>query len=107
MFSYETIRLEKTEGVATITLNRRGIVNRVVPDAELEEAALYVARRLAMGPPLAMAEAKKLGYRSLSETLGRQLEDERKAIQSSVACRDFAESVSAFIEKRKADCKGK
>ena len=88
-------------------VQRLGIVNRVVPDAELEQATLDVARKLAKGPPLAMAEAKKLVYRSLSETLERQLEDEREAIQRSAATQDFSEGVSAFLEKRKANFQGR
>ena len=86
---------------------RLGIVNRVVPDAELEQAALEMARKLAKGPPLAMAEAKKLVYRSLSETLERQLEDEREAIQRSAATQDFGEGVSAFLEKRRPTFQGR
>jgi 2-(1,2-epoxy-1,2-dihydrophenyl)acetyl-CoA isomerase len=86
---------------------RLGIVNRVAPDAELEQATLDLARKLAKGPPLAMAEAKKLVYGSLSETLERQLEDEREAIQRSAATQDFNEGVSAFLEKRKANFQGR
>jgi len=86
---------------------RLGIVNRVVPDAELEQATLEVARKLAKGPPLAMAEAKRLVYRSLGETLERQLEDEREAIQRSAATQDFSEGVSAFLEKRRASFQGR
>jgi 2-(1,2-epoxy-1,2-dihydrophenyl)acetyl-CoA isomerase len=86
---------------------RLGIVNRVAPDAELEQATLDLARKLAKGPPLAMAEAKKLVYGSLGETLERQLEDEREAIQRSAATQDFSEGVSAFLEKRKANFQGR
>jgi len=78
-----------------------------LPDAELEQAALDVAQKLAKGPPLAMAEAKRLVYRSLGETLERQLEDEREAIQRSAATQDFAEGVSAFLEKRGANFQGR
>jgi len=86
---------------------RLGIVSRVVPDAELEQAVLDLARKLAQGPPLAMAEAKRLVYRGLSETLERQLEDEREAIQRSAATQDFSEGVSAFVGKRRATFQGR
>jgi 2-(1,2-epoxy-1,2-dihydrophenyl)acetyl-CoA isomerase len=86
---------------------RLGIVNRVVPDAELEQATVDLARKLAQGPPLAMAEAKKLVYRGLSETLERQLENEREAIVRSAATQDFSEGVSAFVEKRRSVFQGR
>jgi 2-(1,2-epoxy-1,2-dihydrophenyl)acetyl-CoA isomerase len=86
---------------------RLGIVSRVVPDAELEQATQDLARRLAQGPPLAMAEAKRLVYRGLGETLERQLEDEREAIQRSAATQDFSEGVSAFVGKRRATFQGR
>ena len=86
---------------------RLGVVSRVVPDAELEKATQDLARRLAQGPPLAMAEAKRLVYRGLGETLERQLEDEREAIQRSAATQDFSEGVSAFVEKRRSTFRGR
>jgi 2-(1,2-epoxy-1,2-dihydrophenyl)acetyl-CoA isomerase len=86
---------------------RLGIVNRVVPDTELEQATQDLAQKLAQGAPLAMAEAKRLVYRGMGETLERQLEDEREAIQRSAATQDFSEGVSAFVEKRRSTFQGK
>jgi 2-(1,2-epoxy-1,2-dihydrophenyl)acetyl-CoA isomerase len=86
---------------------RLGMVNRVVPDTELEQATQDLARKLAQGPPLAMAEAKELVYRGLGETLERQLEDEREAIVRSAATQDFSEGVSAFVEKRRPTFQGR
>ena len=95
------------EAIDAREAQRLGIVNRVVPDTELEQATLDLARKLAQGPPLAMAEAKRLVYRGLGETLERQLEDEREAIQRSAATQDFSEGVSAFAEKRRATFQGR
>jgi len=86
--------------------HRLGMVNRVVPDGELEQATLDLARKLAQGPPLAMARAKELVYRSLGETLESQLENEREAIVRSAATQDFREGVSAFVEKRRPTFRG-
>jgi enoyl-CoA hydratase/carnithine racemase len=42
------------------TLERWGLINRVVPDEELEGVALAIATELANGPTVAHAAAKKL-----------------------------------------------
>lgn len=79
---------------------RLGLVNRVVPDAELEGATLEIARRLARGPALAMAKAKELVYRSLGESLESQMENERRAIVLCADTDDFREGAQAFFERR-------
>jgi 2-(1,2-epoxy-1,2-dihydrophenyl)acetyl-CoA isomerase len=86
---------------------RLGLVNRVVPDAELEKETRALARRLAQGPTLAFARAKELVYRSLSESLETQLENERELLGLSTLSEDFREGVQAFIEKREPKFKGR
>jgi 2-(1,2-epoxy-1,2-dihydrophenyl)acetyl-CoA isomerase len=86
---------------------RLGLVNRVVPDAELEKETQALARRLAQGPTLALARAKELVHRSLSESLETQLENERELLGLSTLSEDFREGVQAFIDKRQPKFRGR
>jgi 2-(1,2-epoxy-1,2-dihydrophenyl)acetyl-CoA isomerase len=86
---------------------RLGMVNRVVPDGELEKETRALAQRLAQGPTLALARAKDLVYRSLSESLETQLENERGLLGLSTLSEDFREGVQAFIEKREPKFEGR
>lgn len=86
---------------------RLGLVNRVVPDGELEKETQALAQRLAQGPTLALARAKDLVYRSLSESLEAQLENERELLGLSTLSEDFHEGVQAFIQKREPKFRGR
>ncbi len=78
-----------------------GLVNRVVPASELEEATQALAAQLAAGPARAYAHAKALVNTSLASTLDEQLDAEQASFISCAATADFAEGVRAFCEKRK------
>jgi 2-(1,2-epoxy-1,2-dihydrophenyl)acetyl-CoA isomerase len=78
-----------------------GLVNFVVPEAELEAETAKLASRLASGPTLAYAKAKALLNRSLTSAIADQLDAEARAIAACADTRDFAEGVAAFVEKRK------
>lgn len=77
-----------------------GLVNRVVPAAELREQALALARQLADGPTLAYGRLKRLMRQSVETSLATQLEAERAAFVAGARSHDFAEGVSAFLAKR-------
>ena len=79
---------------------RLGLVNRVVPSANLETETDALARRLASGPTLAYGRAKRLLRSAFDATLPQQLEAERAAFIESTRSGDFVEGVSAFVEKR-------
>ena len=81
---------------------RLGLVNHVHPAAELAGAAGALARRLAAGPPLALAAIKANLNASLGPALDAIMEDERMAQRRLVASADFREGAMAFIEKRAA-----
>lgn len=77
-----------------------GMINSVVPDAELMGHALKLADRLAQSPTAAIAQMKRLLDASAVNDIGSQLDLERKAQIESGQTKDFVEGVSAFLEKR-------
>lgn len=77
-----------------------GLVNRVVPAEELEEAAFAYAARLASMPTLALGLTKRAVYRATTTTLADALEYEAQLQQRAAATDDHVEGVMAFLEKR-------
>ena len=77
-----------------------GLVNRVVPDADVVESARTLAAFLAKGPTRAYANAKRLLNRRLYPDFEGQLEAEADAQREQGHTADFVEGVIAFAEKR-------
>lgn len=78
-----------------------GLVNRVIPLAELDAEVEKLATRLARGPVGALARTKALLQASFDQTLEQQLGAEANAFAACAAEPDFAEGLAAFAEKRK------
>src|SRR5262249_31311406 len=83
-----------------------GLVNRVVAANDLEAETGRLARRLADGATQAFAETKRLVNDGFERALGDQLAAEVEAFARCAGTRDFAEGVTAFVEKRKPEFKG-
>jgi enoyl-CoA hydratase/carnithine racemase len=79
---------------------RLGIVNRVVPDAELESESIALARRIAAGPPIALRYMKENLNRALGASLRACLDAEAERMVQSATTDDYLEAVRAFQEKR-------
>jgi 2-(1,2-epoxy-1,2-dihydrophenyl)acetyl-CoA isomerase len=83
-----------------------GLVNRVVPVGELDAFVDDWAAKLAAGPPIALAQTKRLLNNAFAVTLEQALEDEGAAQTVNFGTEDTFEAIRAFVEKRTPDFKG-
>jgi 2-(1,2-epoxy-1,2-dihydrophenyl)acetyl-CoA isomerase len=93
-------RLSAEEAVA------EGIATRVVPDDQLADEALALARNLAAGPTGALGAAKRLLRESMGRDLEAQLALETESLARAADSADSREGIAAFLEKRPADFRG-
>ncbi len=84
-----------------------GILNWVVPRAELADETAKMARRLADGPTLALGKAKQLIRSSFDNSWDEHSHREAEGLAAAAATEDHREGVTAFVEKRKAVFKGR
>jgi enoyl-CoA hydratase len=84
-----------------------GLVNRVVPVERYLEEAMQLAAEIAARAPLAVRLGKEAVNQAFESFLSDGLKDERRAFYFLFASADQKEGMQAFIEKRKADWKGK
>ncbi len=83
-----------------------GLINRVVPDAELESEVGALAAKLAAGPPGSYASIKRTLNDQLYPRIERQLDNEAVLQQERAESADFAEGILAFMQKRPASFTG-
>ncbi len=82
------------------TAHAWGLVEKVVPRAELDEAALAIARSFAARSPHAIAILRELARTTRDLPLEEGLRREADGFRRCIASDDGIEGVSAFIEKR-------
>jgi 2-(1,2-epoxy-1,2-dihydrophenyl)acetyl-CoA isomerase len=85
---------------------RLGLVNRVVPRAELDATLRGLAGRLAEGPTKAIGTAKWLANRALDVDRSTAFHDEAMAQELITRTEDSREGVASFVEHRQAAFKG-
>src|SRR2546425_282446 len=83
------------------------LVNSVVPAAELRSAVMSLASRIAEKSPIALRMAKDAIKSAARMNLREGLDRERDLFALTFSSEDKAEGVRAFLEKRKADFKGR
>jgi enoyl-CoA hydratase/carnithine racemase len=89
------------------TALRLGIVNRVVPAAQLEAEVKALALKIAQGPQIVIRATKRMLFASheteLVKALDREVEQQMKCFHSD----DCSEGIRAFMEKRHPKFQGK
>jgi 2-(1,2-epoxy-1,2-dihydrophenyl)acetyl-CoA isomerase len=84
-----------------------GLVSEVVPDEELAERSLAVAREVARGPSVAIELTKRLVHEGLARDLATQIEQEQFLQQVTHGTEDVIEGRRSFLEKREPVFKGR
>jgi 2-(1,2-epoxy-1,2-dihydrophenyl)acetyl-CoA isomerase len=79
---------------------RMGLLNRVLPDGELDKVCDEWAARLAAAPPIALAQTKRMLNRSFEQSFEQALDDEARSQTVNFGTSDTPEAIRAFMEKR-------
>jgi len=85
---------------------RIGLVNRVVPDEQLQTEAFALAKSLAEGPTLALRYMKDNLDEALAFDFATARDHEAERLIRLTTTSDHREAVQAFIDKRKPVFKG-
>jgi enoyl-CoA hydratase/carnithine racemase len=99
MFTAEKVDARRAEII--------GLVNRVVPDAKLQDEAFAMAKAMAEGPSIALRYMKDNLDEALAFDFATARDHEAERLVRTTMTADHREAVQAFIEKRKPNFKGK
>ena len=93
--------------VKTEEAERIGLLTRVVPENELDQAVKELAQRLVAGPPVALGFTKRAIRRSLDRDMEGEFDYEIFAQVQCLQSNDHREGLAAFREKRAPRFEGK
>jgi enoyl-CoA hydratase/carnithine racemase len=86
---------------------RYGLINRVVPGVKLEEEALALAKHIAQASPLTLALGKQSFYRQVEQEESGAYGYTKEVMSLNAMTEDAQEGISAFLQKRPPQWKGK
>ncbi|MGD1878206.1 MAG: enoyl-CoA hydratase [Kiloniellaceae bacterium] len=84
-----------------------GLINRAVPAAELEDATLALAHKVASKSPLTLKIGKEAFYRQIEYGLVEAYAYAAQVMTTNMLARDAEEGIDAFLEKRKPEWQGR
>src|SRR5437867_11090547 len=93
--------------ISALEAEKIGLVNRVVPHDQLIPSVMDLAGKIAKNPPGVLRLAKESIYRSVSSDLETAFARESQVQLECFYSEDFLEGVTAFVEKRKPQFKGR
>lgn len=83
-----------------------GLINKVVPEEELDNAAMEFATKIASKSPLTLKIGKEAFYKQLDKDMAGAYEYCSKVMVENMMARDAEEGIDAFLEKREPVWKG-
>jgi enoyl-CoA hydratase/carnithine racemase len=89
------------------TAERWGLVNRVVPLAELDEAVAALARKIRAHSPAVVRLGKQRFYAQVEKSLPEAYDLASEGMACNMMLEDAAEGIDAFLAKRPADWKNR
>ena len=92
------------EAILAEEAHRLGLAHAVVPDHELLDTALNWAGKLAAQPPIAIEQIKTVSHKG---DLDEGIAAEKQGFATAFGSEDAREGIGAFVQKRKANFKGK
>jgi len=84
-----------------------GLADEVAPDGEVRAAAQRLAAEVAGASPAALLATRRLVDAATGHTFDEHLDDEARTISGLFPTEDFAEGVSAFLERRRPKFPGR
>ena len=95
------------EKVSARAAENMGMIYKAVPDVDFPAAAVALAEKLADMPTVGLGYTKRALNASFGNDMEAQLDLEGQLQTAAARTEDYAEGVTAFLEKRKAVFKGK
>jgi enoyl-CoA hydratase/carnithine racemase len=86
---------------------RLGLINRIVPAKDLDDAVMELARQIASKSPLTLAIGKEAFYRQAELGLEEAYRYASEVMTTNMLARDAEEGIDAFLEKRPPEWTGR
>jgi 2-(1,2-epoxy-1,2-dihydrophenyl)acetyl-CoA isomerase len=95
-----------SDTITSETLNEWGVINRLVPEDQVDATAGELAQRIAAGPTRSLGISKQMYRRSLTSNMETMFYEEADATALVTQTHDRVEGVKALMENRPPEFTG-